>query len=220
MTTRQPTFFISHGGGPWPWMQEQTGDMYAPLSEFLQGLPQQLPEPPKAILVVTAHWETDTLRVSSAARPGMLYDYHGFPPHTYHIQYPAPGSPALAEQVKGLLNEAGIVAELDPDREYDHGTFVPMAVAFPEANVPVVMVSIYKHRDPGAHLAMGRALAPLRDEGVLIVGSGLSFHNLRVMGRPEAAVPSKQFDDWLQQTLTQATPEERTQHLLHWDDAP
>ncbi|HEY7886476.1 MAG TPA: class III extradiol ring-cleavage dioxygenase [Cellvibrionaceae bacterium] len=127
MSTRLPTYFISHGGGPWPWMKELLGDVYAPLESFLQGLPQQLPTKPKGILVITGHWETPELRVSSTEHPGMIYDYSNFPPHTYQIEYPAPGDPALARAIKEQLQAAGIIAKEDSECGFDHGTFVPLA---------------------------------------------------------------------------------------------
>lgn len=218
-TARMPTYFISHGGGPWPWMKDQMGDVYAPLEQFLKDLPNQLPTPPRALLVITGHWETPELRVSSGQRPGMIYDYYNFPPHTYEIEYPAPGDPELARMVRERLASAGIDATEDPERGFDHGTFVPLAVSWPEADVPVVMLSMLNHRDPAQHLAIGRALSNLRDEGVLIIGSGLSYHNLRLMNAA-GAEPSRQFDSWLQQTLTQATGAERSEQLTQWEAAP
>ena len=148
----------------------------------------------------------------------MVYDYYGFPPETYEIVYPAPGAPALAERTAGLLREAGIAVSLDTRQGFDHGTFAPMAVIWPEAEVPTYQVSIRKDYDPARHFAIGRALAPLRDEGVLIVGSGLSYHNLRMFG-PQAKVPSEAFDAWLGETL--ALPAgQRTAALENWESAP
>ncbi|TGG91675.1 dioxygenase [Natronospirillum operosum] len=216
---RMPTYFISHGGGPWPWMKDQLGDAYAPLEHFLRALPEQLPARPRALLVITGHWETPDLRVSSGERPGMIYDYYNFPPHTYEIEYPAAGDPELAELISQRLQAAGITVRQDPARGFDHGTFVPLAVSWPEADVPVVMLSMLDHRDPAQHIAIGRALASLRDEGVLIIGSGLSYHNLRLMNAA-GAEPSRQFDNWLQQTLTGAIGTERSQALTQWEAAP
>lgn len=217
--TRMPTYFISHGGGPWPWMDEQMGDRYDVLRRFLGELPENLPAPPKAILVITGHWETDSLKVSAGKQPGMIYDYYNFPPHTYEITYPAPGAPEVAARISAVLEQAGFNAELDPERGFDHGTFVPLSVMYPKADVPVVMLSMLSHRDPTNHLAMGQSLAKLRDEGVLIIGSGLSYHNLRVMNAA-GAEPSQQFDAWLQDTLTAQPHSERTERLRHWAKAP
>lgn len=219
MNTRLPTYFVSHGGGPWPFMKDQYGATYDVLAASLADMPRQIGGKPQAVLVVTAHWEENAPTFSSAAAPGMLYDYGGFPPHTYQIQYKAPGAPALAARAAALLRAAGIDAGLDPVRGFDHGTFSMLYPVFPDASVPVVQMSLKHGFDPAAHLDMGRALAPLRDEGVLIIGSGLSYHNLRQFG-PGGTVASHAFDEWLQFTLLGLTPAERKAALLHWDGAP
>jgi aromatic ring-opening dioxygenase catalytic subunit (LigB family) len=219
MNSRLPTYFVSHGGGPWPFMKDQYGTTYDVLEASLADMPRQIGGKPKAVLVVTAHWEELEPTFSSAPAPGMLYDYGGFPPHTYQIQYKAPGAPALAEQAADLLTGAGFNAALDPIRGFDHGTFSMLYPVFPDASVPVVQMSLKHGFDPHAHLAMGRALAPLRDESVLIIGSGLSYHNLRQFG-PGGNIASHAFDAWLQFTLLQLPPSERTAALMHWDGAP
>lgn len=214
-----PAFYISHGGGPWPWMAGPRHDTHRTLEAALRRLPQLVGVTPKAVLMVSAHWEEDDFTVMSHPNPPMLYDYYGFPENTYQIQYAAPGDPKLAQQVQGLLQSAGIAARLDPSRGFDHGTFVPMAVMYPDASVPVVQLSLKRGLDPQAHLAAGRALAVLREEGVLIIGSGSSFHNLRMLG-PESKVPSAAFDDWLQRTLDGTHIAERATALAAWDAAP
>ena len=214
MTERMPTYFISHGGGPWPWIP-QMRQMFVNLETSLV---KMRAEKPRAVLMVSGHWETDEVAVMASPKPPMVYDYYGFPPETYEIVYPAPGAPALAERTAGLLREAGIAVSLDTRQGFDHGTFAPMAVIWPEAEVPTYQVSIRKDYDPARHFAIGRALAPLRDEGVLIVGSGLSYHNLRMFG-PQAKVPSEAFDAWLGETL--ALPAgQRTAALENWETAP
>src|SRR5664279_5412963 len=165
---RLPTYFISHGGGPWPFMSGPTRDMHAQLEAALRDMPRQLTAQPKAILLVSAHWEEDEFTVMGNAHPGMLYDYGGFPQQTYEVRYGAPGSPELAHRVQSLLQAADIRCEIDSERGFDHGMFAPMAVIYPEANVPVVQLSMKHRYDPHAHLALGRALAPLRLEEVLI----------------------------------------------------
>ena len=215
MTTTLPTFFLSHGGGPWPWMREQFGTAYDQLDASLRDLPRQAGGKPTAVLAVTAHWEGRDFLVSSAERPGMIYDYGGFPPHTYQIQYPAPGSPALAERVAALL---GGRARLDPERGFDHGTFSCMYPAFPEADVPIVQLSLRHGLDPAEHMAVGRLLRPVRDEGVLVVGSGLRFHNQRAVNAAGAEA-SRVVDAWLRETMA-AEPAERTARLLAWERAP
>ena len=217
--TRLPTYFISHGGGPWPWIKDQMpGDMSV-LERSLQDIPRELGVTPRAVLVVSGHWETPRFTVQSSPRPPMLYDYGGFPEFTYHIQYPAPGSPEVAARVRELLDDAGIPNDEDARRGFDHGVFAPLYVVYPEADVPILQLSIRHGYDPDAHLAAGRALAPLRDEGVLIVGSGLSYHNLRDFG-PGGAAASRAFEAWLTPTLVERSAEARPTRLRTWDTAP
>jgi len=214
-----PTYFVSHGGGPWPAMKNEMPGVYDRLEASLREMRREVYPDPKAILVVTGHWEEDVFTVQSSVAPGMIYDYSGFPEHTYRIQYPAPGSPEFAEHVRGLLQASGFVAHSDDSRGFDHGTFVPLMVAYPEAKVPVVQLSIRHDYDPAAHIAAGRAFASLRNEGVLIVASGLSYHNLRQFG-PAARMPSHEFDAWLDETLRISDPDERAKRLEQWADAP
>ena len=217
-TSRLPSYFISHGGGPWPWMPEMRAAM-APLADSLRAIVKEIGVLPKAVLSISGHWEAPQFTAMATARPAMVYDYAGFPAHTYRIQYPAPGAPEVAQRIQTLLQGAGITAGQDPTRGFDHGTFAPLAVMYPDAQVPVLQLSLKQGYDPAEHLAVGRALAPLRDEGVLILGSGLSFHNLRLRG-PGAQAPSKAFDDWLHATLEGLPAHERSARLLHWDQAP
>ncbi|KGI79261.1 DODA-type extradiol aromatic ring-opening family dioxygenase [Oleiagrimonas soli] len=216
--TRFPTYFLSHGGGPWPYMKGPMRENFGWLEQSLQDLPRQLPERPRAVLVVTGHWEEDAYSVSSSPAPGMVFDYYGFPEYLYHIQYPAPGSPALAEHVRGLLSDAGLPAGADAERGFDHGTFSLMQPIYPDADMPIVQLSLRHGYDPDEHWRAGQALAPLRDEGILIVGSGLSYHNLSMFG-PAGAVPALQFDGWLRQALA-AAPAARREALMHWAQAP
>ena len=219
MSLTLPTYFVSHGGGPWPFMKEQVGSVYDELEASLTDMPRQVGERPKAVLVVTSHWEDADFMVSSSAAPGMIYDYGGFPPHTYQIQYPAPGDPQLARRVADLAGGAGHAVTLDERRGFDHGTFSMLYPVYPGADMPVVQLSIKHGYDPETHLAIGRALAPLRDEGVLIIGSGLSFHNLRQFG-PAGKLASHEFDKWLQYVLLELPPHERSAALRHWSEAP
>ncbi|HSV36044.1 MAG TPA: class III extradiol ring-cleavage dioxygenase [Ramlibacter sp.] len=198
---------------------EDRRHMLRGLEQSLVDIPRQLPEAPKAILMVSGHWEESAFTVMANPRPPMLYDYYGFPEHTYSIQYPAPGAPDVAERVLSLIQAAGMPARLDAERGFDHGTFTPMVVMYPEADMPVLQLSLKTSLDPAEHLTLGRALAPLRDEGILILGSGLSYHNLRLMG-PGSREPSAAFDQWLQQAVVASTPAERAQHLIDWRKAP
>ena len=175
---RMPTLFVCHGGGPFPLLDPPRGG--AALTEHLRSISQELPETPKAILVISAHWEEgDEVAVSASAQPPMLFDYYGFPPHTYSFRYDAPGDPALASRVCSLLATKGHPCRQDASRGFDHGVFVPLLLAYPAADIPVVCLSLHASLDPALHLRIGAARAPLRGEGVLMIGSGNSFHNMR-----------------------------------------
>jgi aromatic ring-opening dioxygenase catalytic subunit (LigB family) len=218
MQTSQPALYIPHGGGPCFFMDDPHG-MWTSMAAYLRGLPASLAERPKAILVVSGHWETRGFSFTGADNPPLLFDYYGFPQHTYELRYDAPGDPDLAKRAAGLLTAAGFHAGVDYERGWDHGVFVPLKVAFPDADVPVVEMSLDRSLDPAMHIAAGKALAPLRDEGVLIVGSGMSFHNMRAYGDPRALPVSQAFDDWLTEAAT-ADPAARADKLKGWADAP
>lgn len=213
-----PTYFISHGGGPWPYM-EDFRKMFRHLEASLVDIPRQLGTTPTAVLSISGHWEAPQFAVMAQPSPPMVYDYSGFPEHTYRVRYDAPGAPAVAARVQQLLQGAGLPATLDMQQGFDHGTFAPLVIMYPEANVPVLQLSLQSGYDPAIHLAAGRALAPLRNEGVLILGSGLSYHNMRQMG-PGGQRASKAFDDWLQDALVHRSGPERSEWLLHWSEAP
>ncbi len=214
----QPTYFIPHGGGPCFFMDDPRGT-WSGMAAFLRALPAALPEPPKAILVVSGHWETQGFALTGAEAPGLIYDYRGFPPHTYALRYDVPGAPALAARAAARLAAQGLQAGVDPARGLDHGVFIPLKVAFPDAAIPLVEMSVDRTLDPALHLAAGRALAPLRDEGVLILGSGMSFHNMRAYGDPRATGPSRAFDRWLVDSATRDGAS-RAERLTHWAEAP
>jgi len=217
--TRFPTIFISHGGGPWPYIEDMR-QRFALTAAELEKLPSTLLVKPKAVLVITGHWEEPQFTVSTAENPPMEYDYYGFPEHTYHVQYPAKGSSALAKRVGELLNLAGIENAEDADRGFDHGVFVPMLLMYPEANIPIVLLSMKTTYNPFEHIKLGEALAPLRDEGVLIVGSGLTYHNMRGFGRPASLEPSVQFEQYLYEAISNPDPQLRNQALINWEQAP
>jgi aromatic ring-opening dioxygenase catalytic subunit (LigB family) len=216
---RMPTYFISHGGGPWPFVDGMR-EMFAITAAGLRALPSRLPTRPQAILVITGHWEAARYTVSTAVQPGMEYDYSGFPPHTYRLQYKAPGSPALAARVLGLLADAGLEGGEDATRGFDHGTFVPLGLMYPDADVPVVMLSMKSHYDPAEHIRLGEALQPLRDEGVLIIGSGLTYHNMRGFGRDDATPVAHAFEAFLNDAITRPDAAVRNRLLVDWEQAP
>lgn len=217
---RMPVVFLPHGGGPWPFVALPMFDAEEVLSlaEYLRSLPGALPARPRALLVVSAHWEEASPTVTTSEHPPLFYDYYGFPAESYAIQWPAPGEPRLAARVRALLEGAGVATSADGERGFDHGTFIPLKLAWPAADVPTVQLSLRRGLDPAEHLAMGRALAPLRAEGVLIVGSGMSYHDMRGFGGA-GRVASETFDAWLREAVT-ADPDTRAERLRGWASAP
>lgn len=209
-----PAAYITHGGGPCFFMDWDPPDAWDELRHSLEAIPDALPATPSAIVVVSAHWEAPEFRIAGGAAPRLIYDYGGFPPHTYQLTYPAPGHPPTAQRIAELFGDAGIEHRLDDQRGWDHGVFIPLKVMFPDAGIPVVAMSLRANLDPEAHLQAGRALAPLRHDGVFIVGSGSSFHHFGNFG----SVLAVQFDDWLNDTV--ATPSTRWEALCAWEDAP
>jgi len=221
-SNRMPVIFLPHGGGPWPFVD--LGGFTSPaerqaLSDYLRNLPQQLPQKPKAMVVVSAHWERPVPTVMTSENPPMFYDYYGFPAESYTITWPAPGHPVLAARVRSLLEQAGIRTAEDAKRGFDHGTFVPLKLTFPDADVPTIQLSLVNGLDPAHHLAIGKALAPLRDEGILLVGSGMSYHNMQGFRQASARPISEIFDKWLKQAAV-AEPEVRDAELANWSSAP
>jgi aromatic ring-opening dioxygenase catalytic subunit (LigB family) len=219
---RQPSIFIPHGGGPCFFMAPPADDptRWLPLQDYLQALPASLPGRPDALLVISAHWEMPRPTVLAAAHPSLLFDYYGFPPHTYELTYPAPGAPQLATRVRELLRAAGIAADEEWARGYDHGVFVPLKVSFPDADIPILQLSLQIGLEPARHLAIGNALEPLRDQNILVIGSGLSFHNLSALGAPGVAGPSAEFDRWLTDSACAPSAEQRDARLGRWTTAP
>jgi aromatic ring-opening dioxygenase catalytic subunit (LigB family) len=218
---RLPVVYLPHGGGPWPFVDLGMGNPaeLGALRSYLEALPAVPKAQVKAVLIVSAHWEEALPTVMTSTKPPMLYDYYGFPPESYRITWPAPGHPELAAQVRQLLERAGFKTGADDARGYDHGTFVPLKVAFPNAEVPTVQLSLKSGLDPTEHLKIGHALASLRDEGVFIVGSGMSFHNLRAFNSPMTGPVSEAFDKWLTETASLAQAD-RDERLTQWAKAP
>ncbi len=208
----QPALYIPHGGGPCFFMPPPPDEpaRWIAMGDYLRRLPSMLPGRPDALLVVSGHWEMRNPTVLAALKPGLLFDYYGFPPYTYELTYPAPGAPDLARTVRMLLAEAGFESDEALERGYDHGVFVPMKVAFPEADIPILQLSLRTGLDPAEHIAIGRALAPLRARNILIIGSGLSFH----------CAPADAFDRWLTEVLCDGAIADREAKLAHWSAAP
>ncbi|HWQ08604.1 MAG TPA: class III extradiol ring-cleavage dioxygenase [Holophaga sp.] len=197
MNTPMPSFFVSHGA-PTLFLEPQ------PTRTFLQGLGQALPRP-RAVLCVSAHWTTATPMVTMARQPETIHDFYGFPEALFAVRYPASGDPALAERVRALLDKAGMPAAGDPARGLDHGAWVPLGLMYPDADIPVVQLSVQPGRTAAHHLALGEALAPLGREGVLVVASGSATHNLRDVRWEAPSTPPPgavvAFDAWLKDAV-------------------
>ena len=216
---RQPVVFIPHGAGPCFFMDWEPMNTWDGMRQYLANISRELPQRPKEIVMVSAHWMTPEFRVTGHAAPELVFDYYGFPPQTYELTYPAPGDPVLAQRLVDLIQAAGLDAKVDPDRGFDHGMFIPLKVMFDQADIPVVQLSLRNDLDPAAHIAVGEAIAQLREEGVLIVGSGMSFHNMRGYGDARFTPVSEIFDEWLTQTV-EASPTARNFNLQTWAQAP
>lgn len=216
-----PTLYIPHGGGPCFFMEWTMGpaNTWDRMASFLRGLDASLPMTPKALVVISAHWEAKVPTILASAKPPLLYDYYGFPEHTYSITWPAPGAPELASRVGELLASAGIASATELERGFDHGVFIPLKLAYPDARVPTVQLSLQQQLDPATHLAIGRALAPLRQEGILLVGSGMSYHHMRGLMTGTGYADSSRFDAWLADTVAEE-PTVRNARLMAWTEAP
>ncbi len=215
-----PTYYIPHGGGPCFFMEWTMGpkDTWDKMAAWLGHMKDGVGAVPKGIVVISAHWEEPAFSVTTGEHPPLLFDYYGFPEHTYKLRYDAPGSPVLARRIRDLLEDAGFATGADADRGFDHGVFVPFKLIYPDADIPVVQLSLKAGLDPAEHIKAGQALEPLRREGVLIVGSGMSYHNMRGFGR--ATADSEIFDAWLTEAATTPDAEARNVKLVQWEKAP
>ncbi len=192
-----PALFISHGSPMLPLEPER------PAHQFLRAAAQHWPRP-EAILVISAHWETAEPRIGATAQPATIHDFHGFPPALYQMRYPAPGAPDVAAKVKALLEARGFTAALDADRGLDHGAWSPLSLIYPAADLPVLQLSLQPRRDPAYHRELGRALRPLRNEGVLILATGSLTHNLRELSWDDSGSVTdwaKAFAEWMAEKL-------------------
>ncbi len=212
--------YFSHGGGPLPILGDPG---HQAMVDFMTQLPSRLKKP-DVILVISAHWEESAATLLGAQNPAMFYDYYGFPDEAYKIKYPATGCPELADKISGCLKENNIPTRIDPQRGFDHGLFIPLKLMYPQADIPSLQLSLLRGLNPGAHIALGKALHGLLNENILVIGSGFSFHNMGAFswegsGRPDPA--NDAFQDWLIESCTgPLTQPEREKRLIAWEQAP
>ena len=221
MNASPDILFLSHGGGPLPLLGDPD---HQEMVESLQEIARVISKP-SAILIISAHWEASVPTITSGAAPELIYDYGGFPPEAYQIQYPCQGEPELAQQENKALNKAGISSVLDTKRGFDHGVFVPLKIMYPEADIPCVQLSLVNTLSADTHLAIGRALKSLEHENLLVIGSGFSFHNMREFFSPitpESQAKNQAFEEWLVDTCSRQDIDEaeRFRRLANWDRAP
>ncbi len=213
--------FLSHGGGPLPLLGDEG---HSEMVKNLKNLASKI-DKPSAIIVISAHWEEDIPTITSAPNPSLIYDYYGFPEESYLIEYPCPGEPFLAEQVKELLNNSGIKSRVDEKRGFDHGLFVPLKIMYPDANIPCIQLSLLKNLNPADHIKIGSALSGIKYDNLMIIGSGFSFHNMRAFFEPETSDSknmNEKFEQWLIDTCSNPNIDEseRANRLRNWDKSP
>lgn len=215
-----PILYLPHGGGPLPILGDEHHEK---MVAFLKEIAARLGEP-SAILVISAHWEEECATLTGGSHPALIYDYYGFPPEAYQIQYDAQGDPGLAQTLRRIITAHGLSAKFDEQRGFDHGLFIPLKLMFPKAQIPCVQLSLLKNLDPKMHIALGKAIAPVRTQKVLIVGSGMSFHNMKAFfsSSADGKTANAAFNNWLIETCTGPglSSEEREQRLIAWEKAP
>ena len=221
MKSDKEIVYFSHGGGPLPILNDPG---HAAMVSFMKRLPSLL-ETPEMIIVLSAHWEEKTTTTIGGETPGMIYDYYGFPEESYKIKYPAKGNPALAKAIQNKLNMMGIESRVDELKEYDHGMYIPLLLMYPEANIPVIQISLLNNLNANDHIKIGNALRSFDFKNTLIIGSGFSFHNMyefRFDNVNIADPKNDKFQDWLIDTCTNEkySQEEREEKLANWEEAP
>ncbi len=223
MKKKGTVLFIPHGGGPLPILGDPR---HKEIIKFLKNIKFRINKP-SSIIVISAHWEEDEVNITSGEKPSLIYDYYGFPEESYKITYPAPGNSKLANKIKNLLKAKDINSKLNPERGFDHGVFIPLKIMYPEASITCVQISLLKNLDPKKHIEMGKALSSLMDENILILGSGMSFHNLNILLSGSESTDSdnaknKEFDDWLVNVCAgdKLNNVEKEKALIEWIKAP
>ena len=223
MKKKGTVLFIPHGGGPLPILGDSR---HKEIIKFLKKIKFRINKP-SSIIVISAHWEEDEVNITSGEKPSLIYDYYGFPEESYKITYPAPGNSKLANKIKNLLMAKDINSKLNPERGFDHGVFIPLKIMYPEASITCVQISLLKNLDPKKHIEMGKALSSLMDENILILGSGMSFHNLNILLSGSESTDSdnaknKEFDDWLVNVCAgdKLNNVEKEKALIEWIKAP
>ena len=211
--------YLSHGGGPLPLLNDPE---HQKMIDFFRHLPALIRKP-DAVVVISAHWEENRATLLGSERPPMLYDYYGFPEEAYSISYPAPGHPSLAKRIQRELVKQGHESRIDSVRGFDHGLFIPLLMAFPEADVPAIQLSLLKNLDPESHIRLGESLRPFLDENILVIGSGFSFHNMREFFQRNGNLPDPKndlFQEWLIETCSyKAKLNEQFPRLIGWENA-
>lgn len=214
-----PVFYLPHGGGPLPLLGDP---QHLALTQFLTQLVSKQPTP-AAILVISAHWESPHPALTAAENPALLFDYSGFPAQSYQLSYPAPGAPQLAAKIADKLQQAGFSPQLNTSRGWDHGVFVPLLMLRPQADVSVLQLSLLTGLDPATHIALGEAISFLRSQNVMIIGSGMSFHNMQAFFRPDL-VSDNQVSEFNQYLIDSLQPQhsyaDQAQRLINWQQAP
>lgn len=217
MERKGQVIYISHGGGPLPILGDASHES---MVKFMKTLPSKLHKP-KAIVVFSAHWEEDIIKVQSNIQPDLIYDYYGFPEVSYQLKYNSKGQPELAKEITETLIESGVSCELSKDRPYDHGSYIPLMLMYPEADIPVIQVSLSHSLKAQTHYNIGKALQPLMSRNILWIGSGFSFHNMRAFDF-SGTNTIDQKNDAFQNALIEIcchgsfTPH-KAQALLQWD---
>lgn len=220
---KQPAFYIPHGGGPcffMDWSQIGPKDTWEKMATWLKGIRSTLPESPRALILVSAHWEESEFTLLDHENPSLLFDYSGFPKHTYELTYPARVDRKLVFLIAEKMKSLGIESRRDHSRGFDHGVFIPLKLIFPDAEIPIIQISLKKDLSPEVHLRLGRALETFREQGVLVMGSGMSYHNLRELFSGREIDVSQAFDDWLTSAIEEKDVSIREKKLLDWERAP